>query len=362
MEINSDITSFDEFYRKNYKDNIVSDKERERKVGELMYSALRNDGRAIGEIVELVIDPSFRVVLNVLKEAGNLYLSIDLLEDMMQEIPEIMRARFFRGIPEKVAEEELLKYLLGTVKNSIREILRKNYEKEAKNPSLEQRIENGFPELAVSDWEDSDELWEIKNDMITYFIDRVMNTTEEPHKVITYCYASLLPMIFKSTQNEEVLKVMDGMSGRKYKEKTSGYRWNEKKQKFELYGEIARKSNILMKWAFDAMYDMTVEFLQEEVQDTYNMEPVGGAIFAWGDEVRDNLQKDYDNTRKKKDIVITSEFDKNTIKNWPVRFGISLYEKTRKHFMTEEYYDEVVAEYGGRKKKDREGDYYAFDR
>ena len=281
MEINSKIISFDEFYRKNYKDDIEDDKERERKVGALMYPALRNDGKAIGEIVGLVIDPSFRVVFNVLKSFGNLYMSIDILEDLMQEIPEIMRARFFRGIPEKVAEDELLKYLLGTIKNSVREILRKGYEKEAKNQSLEENMENGLPEPSVSGFEDSDELWVIKNDIITYFVDQIMNTASEPHAVITYCYASLLPIIFKSTQNEELLKVMDGMSGRKYKEKTSGYQWNEKKGRFELFGEIARRSEVLMKWAVDAMYDMAVDFLQEEVQDTYNMEPLGDTVFEW---------------------------------------------------------------------------------
>lgn len=346
MEINSKITSFDEFYRKNYKDNIEDDKEREQKVGELMHLALRNDGKAIGEIVELVIDPSFRVVLNVLKSAGNLYMSIDILEDMMQEIPEILRARFFRGIPEKVAEDELLKYLLGTVKNSVREILRKGYEKEAKHQSIEENMENGVQEPSVFESQDFDNLWDFKNDIIAYFIDQIMNTTKEPYVVITYCYACLLPIIFKATQNEDVLHVMDEMSGRRYKEKTSGYRWSEKKDRFELYGEIARKSDILMKWVVDAMYDMKIDFLQEEVKNTYNMEPLGNTVFEWGDFFKDNLQRNYDDRRKKKDIVITSEFDMNTMKNWPKRFSVSLYKKTKKHFMTEEYYEEVASEYG----------------
>lgn len=349
------INSFDDLYRRYYKDDIASDKERERLVGELMMPALKNNREAVTEIIELMIDPSFAVVRNAMFEKGNLYKSLDLMEDMMQEVAEIVQRCFFRGIPETVAEGELLKYLLGAVRNATRQKLQRNYEKEAKNPSLEKEEEDGVLQIEEKEQEEPKGASDLKDEIITYFVKCLTDEESEPHKVITYSYASLLPMIFKGTQNEEVLQEMDQMSGRYYKKKTSSFQWNERKERFELTGEISRSSGNLMKWAVDAMWGMTVDFLQNEVQETYNMEPIGNTAFAWGKAFRRNLVKDYNAEMKEKDVVITSEFTVLSMKNWPLRLGASLYKKTREHFMNEDYYECVASQYN-RKRRKREGE------
>lgn len=347
--MDKEIRTFDDLYRHRYKDNITGDKEREKMVGELMMLALQNDSGAVKRIVELMIDPSFAVVKNALLEKGELYHSIEIMEDMMQEVPEIIMKLFFRGIPEKVTEAELLKYLLGAVKNGTRQKLQKHYEKEAKNPSLDKWKEDGMPlpkEVEEGEEKASEEEDSLKDDMISYYIKCLMDTKTEPHKAVTYGYATLLPIVFKSTQNEQVLQEMDVMSGRFYHKKTSSYRWNPRKERFELTGEIARDSMVLMKWAVDAMCKLSVDFLQKEMEETYNMEPIGNTTFVWGDDFRKNLLKEYDEDRKEKEVVITSEFSEVNMKNWPVRMSAVLYKETRKHFMNEEYYTDVASRYG----------------
>jgi hypothetical protein len=278
-------------------------------------------------------------------EKGNLYRSLDLIEDMMQEVPEIIRGCFFRGIPEEITEDRLLKYLLGTVKNSTRKNLYKNFEKEAMNSSLEQSEEEGemFPDTSQN--EELEETRDLKREIITYFISCLMETNEKPYKAVTYSYASLLPMIFKGTQNEAVLKKMVEMSARRGNEKSGGYIWKERKERFELTGEISRNSDNLLKWAIDAMWDRTTDFLQQEVSEIYNMEPIGDAEFRWGKAFCKALEEDYDEKRKIRDIVIASEFTTLGMKNWPTRLENSLYRRTREHFMNETYYDFVASQY-----------------
>lgn len=357
--MDENITSFDALYRKYYKDDIENDKERERLVGELMMPALQNDDEAIGNIISLMIDPSFAVVRNVLFQWGERFRSLELMQDLMQEVTELMKRIFFRGIPESVKEEELLKYLLGAVQKNTFQKLSKNFEKEIKSLSddgdiekekdahINQRVKklkSSVPQEAEPGEGEKEQ--DFKSKMIDYFMECFMNTEIEPHKAVTYGYATLLPMMFKSTQNEQVLQEMDAMSGRRYSKKTSSYKWNSRKERFELTGEIARASSVLMKWAIDAMWEMTVDFLQKEIQETYNMEPIGNAAFEWGQAFKANLLKDYDEKRKEKDIVITSEFSELNMKNWPVRLAASLYKKTREHFMEEEYYETVASDYG----------------
>ncbi len=229
-------------------------------------------------------------------------------------------------------------------------ILGKQYQNEVQNPSLEEREEAGVPLPEQKEEENYEETKDFKDQMLAYCIECLMNTNTEPHKAVTYCYANLLPMIFKSTQNEQVLQKMDWMSGRRYTKKTSSFKWNPKKERFELIGEISRDSETLMKWAIDAMWDMSVEFLQNEVQETYNMEPIGNTTFAWGQDFRENLLKKYDDVRRERDVVITSEFPEVNIKNWPVRLGASLYKQTREHFMRDEYYESVASKYNRAKR------------
>lgn len=339
------ITSFDTLYRKHYKDDIENDKERERLVGKFMMPALQNDDEAIDKIIQLLIDPSFAVIRNAMLKNGDMYKSLELMEDMMQEITEVIKGVFFRGIPESVLPEELMKYLLGVVRHSIQRILGKKYQNEVQNPSLEQWEEDGKPLPVQKVEEDSEGTDDFKNQMLSYCIKCLMNTKAEPHKAVTYCYANLLPIIFKTTQNEQVLHEMDQMSGRRYKKKTSSFGWNHRKERFEVTGEVSRDSETLLKWAIDAMWDMSVDFLQKEVQETYNIEPIGNTTFVWGQIFRTNLLKDYDTGRKERDVIITSEFSEVNIKNWPVRLGAALYKETREHFMKEEFYESVASQY-----------------
>lgn len=350
--MDTQITSFDALYNRRYKDNIENDKEREKLVGKLMLPALKNDQSAIKKIIELMIDPSFAVIRNTILKYGDLYRSLDLMEDMMQEVAGMITKCFFRGISESVKEEELLKYLLGMIRHSTQKILDKNYKREALHQSIENEEENKRVQQMELMEEETEEERKLKNDMIAYFIQCLMETEVEPHKVVTYSYASLLPMIFKGTQNEKVLLKMDKMSGRKYEKKTSSFKWNSRKERFELTGEISRSGDKLMKWAIDVMYDMSVDFLQNEVQDIYNMEPIGNITFMWGSAFCKNLDKMYDKNRRERDIVITSEFTELTMKNWPVRLGASLYKKTRKHFIEEVCYEEVALQYNRTKLKE----------
>jgi hypothetical protein len=84
----------------------------------------------------------------------------------------------------------------------------------------------------------------------------------------------------------------------------------------------------------DAMSRKTTGFLSDEFEELYTDEPIIGSPFAWGANYRFALQEEYCN-KIVNDTIITEDFPRMTIKNWPIRVGKRLYEETKKRMLAD---------------------------
>lgn len=344
--MNQDIKSYDEYYRENYKYDIPAGQERAHMVGALLLPVLRNDLKAVEKLILLMRDTAFWLIKKALEPCNTRFKNIDTLEDVMEEVTGEMRRACRRGFPEYVTEDGFYGYMYRLVEKSAIRFVKKYTKNQEFDESFEAKLQEsgeGFIYKLYTN-EDVSGIQQIKEDIILEFIKTIGEAGIEPHRIITYCYACLLPIVFKSTQNETVLLKMDAMSGRAYPEKTSGYEWDSRKDRFILWGEIARRSGVLLNWAVDAMFAQNVDFLQAEFQRVYNMEPIGDVELKWGTIFYENLESDCKN-KKEKDVVITSDFTRDAIKNWPNRVSVKIYGEVRKKFMADEYYEAMASCY-----------------
>lgn len=294
-------------------------------VNGLFEPVMRNDMQALEEVLKIIGSNTYQMVKGRLSAMG--FNSESDIDEVMQNAREEILKMAFRGFPPKVNADGLFGYLVRVVENCI-----KNYRRQrffAYNTEEESGLENlgendfeymeGAPEENVLSLEKMD----IEKQVIRYYIKALSDTNKVPYQVITYCYAVLIPQIFKRTQNMDILNKVNQISGRESGEKTSFY---EEETNY-LGGEIARNSVVLMNWAMDAMYNQSVEFLSREYIELYNREPLDGEEFEWGNLYKEAMEKLYKNTCIRK-LVITEEFDKDAIKNWPSRVITALLKDT----------------------------------
>lgn len=319
----------------------LSGKERKDKVTSLYDAVMRNDKNALEEVILLVSDPGFWIVYNKLLSHDARYHSLVFIDDLMQDIRMKIVKKAHRGFVSKkentseVEKNNFYMQLLGIFEHSVLESVRKNWKTEGNWDSYEEKVEiqGDFlvqkKEGKIVSPESNlflQEKEKMQNTIVGLFIKRLADSSLDPHKIVTYCYTSLLPLVFKSSRRPEFLAKVNDISGRNGQKKTSGYSYEDG----VLYGEIMRNSTVLLNWALDAMYGENVDFLQGECAGLYNEEPLADTKLVWGEDFRQNLEKYVVTDKKEKEIIITDDFGGLNIKNWSIRVQMAVYKKMEK--------------------------------
>lgn len=336
-----------EVYLNYYQYPLPDGVNRAQEVGKLLLPFMQNSQEALSKVILLMNDPGYKAVNAYLSGKDRRFQELAVIDDIMQNTGMEITRMAFRGVPEWVTEEGFYGYLLNTYKTQAKHEVTARSKKERMDDSYEEKTEAGF-DILSGDEEGYDSTWEnafqeeknrMKEIAVAAFVNALAESDVDPHKIVTYCYASLLPVLYKDSKNEKFLNTINKISGRRYHIKTSGY-----SSDIGIYGEVARSSDVLMKWAVDAMYDMEVDFLQQEAKNLYNMSPLAGQKLEWGREFYRNLDKQYKN-KTIRNIVITSEFGTNTINNWPRRFVAVLYRQIVENCMKNREFVKYAKEY-----------------
>lgn len=321
-------------YNQYYCYNLPEDQEPGETVNGLFDAVMRNDKHALEQVIRILSSNVYYMVYSKVKTL-NMDV-IDGIDELMQIIQFEVVQTAFRGFPEWVNEDGFFGFLIKLAQHQVQNFERKqrtygnrenigqeDYVFEQSNP-WQTDNSNTIPEDKII----SEEEEALEQKMLHTFVKVLMETDEKPFKVVAYCYAVLLPQIMKHSDNVELLKKVNIISGRESGKQTSFY--NEQNKCLE--GEIARDSVVLLNWALDAMAKKKVEFLSDEVVDLYNMAPLTKEDFAWGNAFCNNL----DNVHMGKvirSLVITEDFKVLTIKNWPGRFAQVLLRETEESIM-----------------------------
>lgn len=334
----------------------LSAQERKDRVTSLYDAVMRNDKDALEEVILLVSDPGFWIVYKKLLSHNARYHNLEFVDDLMQNIREKIMEKAYRGFVSKkedaleVEENNFYMQLLGIFEHSVLEGVRKNWEKEGNWDSYEEKVEIQGDFLVQKKENEivlpesnlfQEETEKMQNIIVSLFINSLADSSLAPHKLITYCYTSLLPLVFKNSRSSEFLTKVNDISGRNGQKKTSGYSFEDG----VLFGEIMRNSIVLINWALDAMYGENVDFLQAECAELYNEEPLAGAKLVWGRDFCENLEEYVATGKKEKEIVITDEFGKLNIKNWPIRVQMAVYKDMEKNLIANDSFLKEAVEY-----------------
>lgn len=306
-------------------------------VNGLFDRVMRNDGAALEEVLKIVSSNIFYLVCNRLENSGN--ATFENVDDIMQQIRLEIFKISFRGVPEYVSENNFYGYLLGVAENSI-----KNFRKYDKKKN--EREQYDTEEMSVFDQMESQsglsqshstedifikkENQTIQKRIMEMYLSALENSTKPPQQLLTYCYAVMIPQLYKKTSNQKLLGRLESISSRKTGKPNS--RYNPALNCLE--GDIVRDSVILTKWAMEAMHGRNVMQLNEEYLEIYDLERIFGIEFMWGIPYQKKLDESVDG-QAIKDIVITEKYEANNINNWPARVMKSLIQDTERDMENE---------------------------
>lgn len=326
-------------YNEYYYYGIPDGKEPGDMVNERYDRVMRNDREALETVLKILASNTYYLVSKRLDTYG--MGTIDNIDDVMQNIWEEVVKLSFRGFPPKVSQNNFYPYLIGIAENCIknfrkrtgRNMVREQYDTETSSvyQTLEAKGRSGendnMPDRIVL----ADEKQDCERAVLRFFVRALQETKMSPYQVITYCYAILIPQMFKKSQRKDFLKKVEILSGRK--EKTPNSYFDEERNR--LCGEIMRNSVKLLNWAVDAMYEQKLWQLDREFLELYEEEPLSEDAFEWGQRYLDHMKKEYEGIPVR-ELVITSQFEMSSIKNWPDRVAKSLLLETEKLAMADE--------------------------
>lgn len=315
-------------YSQYYKYELPNGKQPDEVVNRLYDRVMRNDAEALEEVIKIFSSKVYSYVKNQLGSFG----TEENIEDLMQDINMQVVMKVFRGFPEDFDSEKFYIYLWGIAKHSVKKYLKKKINVREQYDTEESSVfdllqgtddtsEHVNPENIVIFQDKKQE----KTEILSFYFEALRKTKAVPYQVMTYCYAILLPSLFKMSSNPYFLRQIDVICGRNGKAPNS--RYNSFLNRVE--GEVARKSSILVNWAIEAMDKQKVEELDQEFLFLYNMVPLTGETLVWGEYYRNFMeQKDKKLGIPIRKIVITESFSRNRIKNWPERVAAALYRDT----------------------------------
>ncbi len=317
------------FYRERYLMVIHDGEDVVEVVNNLAESIMRNDSEAMDVVCRVIYYKFYDLALYYAKKSA---WSPDYADAILDQACEDFFKLCIRGLQESVLTQGIYGLLQNTVYHAYLHMINKNkiysqktqFENENSDDierinAKNKRNENISTDM-LSNLIEKEEAYSDKK-VIDFFRQALIENKEVPYQIVTYCYASLLPLMFKESQNPDFLKNINIMSAR-----GNGNSWYSDGK---IGGDIGRKSFVLLNWALDAMNAQKTGELSAEFERLYQQEPVVGLPFCWGKEYLSALKKKCDD-KKIEDIVITDEFETVRIKNWSARVGKHLYEDTKK--------------------------------
>lgn len=327
-----------EHYNQYYRYNLPSGEEPCAAANRLYDSVMRNDKTALDQLLKILSSNTYYMVCSRLEKAG--HATRENVDDVMQNIRmEILKAAF-RGFPQYIKKDQLYPYLIGIAEKCVDNFKKtnqgnKNREQyDTEKYSVFDAVQDNKTDSNLTTPEQkvlSDERAVMRNIILKTYITALQESKQPPYQLLTYCYAVLIPQLFKKTVRKELLRKIDSISSRKSPAPNSHY--NEEKNCLE--GDITRNSTILLNWALSAMYKQTVAELNQEFLDLYKIEKIADVMFEWGIYYRANMEKEYENIPIKQ-LVITDTFQENAIKNWPERIAKSLLKAAEQILLSQE--------------------------
>lgn len=313
-----------EYYNKYYRYDLPEEQKPGDVVNSLFERVERNDQEALEEVLKILASNTFYLVRKWLLNY-NKNVSLEDVDDVLQNARMEIIQTSFRGFPKRVTKEIFYGYLIVLTKNCIfnyrrgLKVKNENEQFDTEDSSSFEILESAGNKNRSVNPEDVFVSAETEKEILHFYLEALRGTEEKPYRVLSYCYAVLIPQLFKKSSNPDFLRKVDIISSRNAKPPFSHY--NEEKNCLE--GEITRKSAVLMNWALDAMEGRKAEELDKEFLELYEEEPLNEEPFAWERPYLINMEKTEHNMPVKH-LVITKEFKQKAIKNWPVRMAESL--------------------------------------
>lgn len=318
-------------------------------VNSLFIPVMKNDKEALNKVLRIISGRTYYKVCNMLDEVNR--ATLENVDDVMQNARLEITKLAFRGFPERVSEDGFYGYLYKifvVCTNNFKKInkklnAREVYETEKtdeEGASIEgdvfDNIESDYFKINRESVTEKQmlikEKRQIYDEILGRYIKVLQDSQLEPHQLMTYCYAILIPQLIKKTDNIKLLNQVEKLSMRKSHTANSYYDAKENKLK----GKIARDSVILVNWAIEAMYRMKVEQLDDEFQELYSLEKVADTDFRWGLPFKENMERINKTTETiERKVVITEAYSETTIKNWPPRVAESLLKNTEEQLLEE---------------------------
>lgn len=317
------------FYRERYLAVIHDGDDPAEVVNNLAKDLMRNDPEAMDVVCRVIYYKFYDLAAGYAKQSC---WTSDYADIILDQACEDFFKMCIRGLQESVLTKGIFGLLHNVVFHAYHHVLNKNKTysqktqfKNNESDDIEKinarknQEENILSDVLMDVLEKEE--WESDKKVLDFFRQALSDNKEIPYQMITYCYTSLLPMMFKESSDTLFKENINRMSAR-----GQGKSWFREDK---IGGEISRNSSTLLKWAMEAMNEQTTGFLCEEFEKLYQQEPIVGMPFAWGTSFLQALIRQY-NGKKVKDIVITDEFQRLRIKNWPARVEMRLYEDTKR--------------------------------
>lgn len=321
------------FYCERYSEIIKNGQNPVEVVNSLAERLMKNDSEAL-DIVFCVINYKFydRAVSLAKRSGWTLDLADDILVEACFEFSKLCTSG--KGLQDSVLTQGVYGLLSSSIKYGYLHILEKNkkysentsfaYEDigildvvNEKNEQENNHVEDLFEQMFHKEEYNSDKK------VIDFFRQALVENQAVPYQVITYCYSTLLPLVFKESIDPDFLDKINILSAR-----GNGNSWYNR-ETGEIGGDIKRKNFTLLNWALEAMNNETTENLSKEFEELYQHEPIIGIPFSWGESYLSGLRKPY-KEKLVKDTIITNDFDTDQIKNWSARVGMKLYEDAKR--------------------------------
>lgn len=319
------------FYRERYLEVVHDGEDPVELVNSLAERLMRNDSQALDIVFRVMNYKFYDKALNYAKRSN---MTSDFTDEILTRacMDFSILCASGKGLRDSVLEKGVYGLLSCTVKYAYLHVMGEN-KKYSENTSFGFENAEILEIINAKNEQDNNSVKDVLDELMNqeekfsdkkvldFFRQALIDNKEIPYQIITYCYTSLLPLMFKESHNSEFRENINIMSAR-----GEGNSWYKNGK---IGGDINRNSFILLNWALESMKNETTEKLSKEFEELYQQEPIIGMPFSWGKSYLLALNKEKGG-KKIKDIIITDEFEPVRIKNWSSRVGKRLYEDTKR--------------------------------
>ena len=348
----------EEHYKKFYYYPLPDGKEPRETVNGLFDAVRNEDGAALEKALRILSSNTYFLVCSRLEKAG--FATQDNVDEVIQNVRLVVMAKAHmpRGFQRVTSSEDFFAYLLGITQNQASNFIKNHIPTKRQGDKLARRLiydmdeKSAFEAMEMQDAEGEQytpegdmirkERHEVNETIFQKFLEVLGDSGCPPRRLLTYCYAVLIPQMAKKTDRKDFIGRIVEMSGRMSDTPNSVYNLAERCWE----GEIARKSVKLMKWAYGAMYKLKVAQMNEEFLELYGMEGIASLPFRWGSTFWENMERVAKGEDvAEKELVVTEKYTMSGISNWPDRVAAELLEATRNALHRESGFAEKAVAY-----------------